>query len=240
MKVGIITGASSGIGLSLAKQLTNQGWHIIGLARTMTLTIKKEKLENITGIDVDLTNETQVINTIKKIYSKHNSIDLLVNNAGLGTIKVLEETTLDDWNLMINSNLTSSFLVTREIIKERKDNKYLHIVAISSEAGIEGFPTYSAYCAAKFGVSGLFKSLKEELARKNVKVSIVYPGDVMTPFMKKCPIDKELMNKFDIEVLKQEFMLKADDIASQIVHLISLPKNVEITDSLVLPTDSFK
>ncbi|MCA9459338.1 MAG: SDR family oxidoreductase [Nanoarchaeota archaeon] len=237
----VVSGGSSGIGLELIKLLLLEfpNCNIIGLSRNISNIDILKKYNNVYVFDVDLTIEKEVINIVEIIFNKFKNIDFLVNNAGAGIIKLIEETSLDDWNSMFNINATSNFLLTREILKKRNSQDFLHILNISSEAGIDAFPTYAAYCAAKFAVTAFSKVLKEEYKNKNVKVNIIYPGDVLTPFMEKCPIDKDLMKKFDIEVLDEKYMLQANDIAKQILYLMKLPKNVEIADVKILPSGDF-
>ena len=237
----LISGGSSGIGLELIKALANSDsqFNIIGVSRNISNIFELEKFDNVFTYNVDLSLEEEVTILIKKIYSKFGKIDYLINNAGAGIIKKIEETTLEDWENMFKFNATTNFLLTREILRNRNIDDFLHVINISSEAGIEAFPTYAAYGSAKFAVTGFSKILKEEYRNKNVKVDILYPGDVLTPFMEKCPIDKDLMKEFDIEVLDENYMLKAIDIVNQILYLLNLPKNVEIGDIKIIPSDNF-
>ena len=238
----IVSGGSSGIGFELIKYLLSnfKDANIIGLSRSISKIKELKKYSNFYFYDVDLTIESEVILTISKIYKKFEKIDFLINNAGAGIIKILEETTLEDWNNMIKINVTSAFLLTKEILKNRANNNFLHIINISSEAGLEPFPTYCAYGSAKFALTGFSKILKEEYRNKNVKVDIIYPGDVLTPFMQKCPLDKKLMEEYQIEVLDEKYMLKPLDIVKQVFYLMSLPKNVELGDIKIIPSGNFK
>lgn len=224
----LITGASSGLGNYIANELSNE-YDVIGLARTAS----KSKGDFI-KFDVDLTNEAQVKSVIKTIHDEIGEIDVLINNAGAGVISELIDSTLDQWNDMFSTNVTTAYLVTREIVRLKSKDKFLHIINISSEAGKEGFATYSAYCAAKFALTGFSQSIAHELKSQNVKVDVVYPGDILTPFMDKCPIDLDLMKKYDVEVLDKEKMLTVNNVTSSIKFLLNLPKNVYISSGITL------
>jgi NADP-dependent 3-hydroxy acid dehydrogenase YdfG len=241
MKLIVITGASSGIGLETLRRMSVlEDYRVIGLARNMKKVEGLSKLENIKTYDIDLTSEDQVIKVFREIRDQFGEIDILVNNAGKGLIRLLKETSLSEWEDMLKTNVTSMFLVIREVLKNKKSDQFLHLINISSEAGLEGFATYSAYCSSKFAVTGLSKSLKHELARENIKVDVIYPGDVLTPFMDKCPIDKNLMERYNISVLDEEHMLKASDISQQIENLIKTNKNVDLGDIKIVPSSDFR
>lgn len=234
-RIIVVTGASSGIGNVLANELSKNNT-VIGLSRSVS-----KSYGDFKKIDVDLSLESEVVSVIKQIYETYGRIDVLVNNAGAGIIKKLVDSSLEDWNSMFLINATTTFLVSREVMRNKLRDDFLHIVNVSSEAGKSGFATYSAYCAAKFALTGLSEALKHELSQENVKVDIVYPGDVLTPFMEKCPIDSQLMAKYDINVLDEKYMLRAKDVTQSIRYLLDLPKNVTLKDGLtVLPVDSFK
>lgn len=238
-KIAIVTGASSGIGLQTCKKLVNNGYQVVAVSRKASRCNELIRDSSIKTYDIDLTNENQVYDFINDVYERYEKIDVLVNNAGIGLIKTLDETSLEEFKQQFESNIVTMFLVTKKIVEKKPENSFLHIVNISSEAGVEGFATYSAYCASKFAVTGFSESIKEELREKNVKVDIVCPGDVNTPFMDKNPIDKNLMDNYSIDVLEREEMLKPEDIAELIMKLLNLPKNIEMNKQKILPGDSF-
>lgn len=233
-KTIVVTGASSGIGRSLAEMLHPQH-KVIGLSRA----IENANVE-FESINVDLTVKEEVEKTFQKIYKKFGKIDVLVNNAGAGLIKVIKDTKEEDWQKMIDVNAKSAFLTTKEIVKNKKEQDFVHIINVGSEAAIEGFATYSAYCAGKFALRGFSQAAKHELEKENIKVEMIHPGDVMTPFMEKCPIDKELMDYYDIEVLDDKYMLRAQDVAKVINFMIEQNPNIILGEVDIIPTDTYK
>ena len=238
-KIAVVTGASTGIGLATCRELREDNYKVIAISRRATQSDGLHKYEDIDKYDVDLRDENQVKEIVEKIYSNYGKIDVLINNAGIGLIKKLEETSLEEFNQQYEANMVTMFLMTREVIKNKNKDDFLHMVNTSSEAGVEGFATYSAYCASKFAVTGFSEAIKDELKLENVKVDVICPGDVNTPFMEKCPIDKSLMDEYSIEVLDEEYMLKPEDVSNLIINLLRLPKNVVMSHQKIQPVDNY-
>ena len=237
-KIILITGVSSGIGYETMNLLSKDKNNLIlGIYNSTKVKVSKK---NIKLFKCDIRDQIEISKVVEQIHKQFKRIDILINNSGIGLIKLLKDTSLDEWEEIFKINVTGMFLVTREVIRNRSKKSFLHIINVSSEAGIEGFATYSAYCSSKFAVVGFSKSIKEELKYENVKVNYICPGDVLTPFMRKCPIDKELMKKYDIEVLENRYFLKPIQVARQIKNIMEIDKNEVIDDIKLIPTDMFK
>jgi uncharacterized protein len=199
-KIVIITGASSGIGLQTAKDLANKHAVIILLARDI------KKLEQahseILKISIghsfyscDVSNESQVKETIKKVYEKYKRIDILINNAGFGIYKDFMSQSQEEISSQINTNFYSIVYLTKAVVPIMKDQKSGHIINIASVAGKSGYPLVGPYCASKFAVIGLSEALYAELSDYNINISIICPGAVNTnffnhPSFKKFPHEK--------------------------------------------------
>lgn len=182
-KVAVITGASSGLGVQMAKALARQGADIAILAR------RKEKLEKVAeeikeigvkciSIVCDVTDTASIIEAVKTVKAEYGKADILVNNAGSGGVGPAEDTTDDDWNHTISVDLDGVFKIAREFGKLMIENKYGRIINISSMYGMVGnmaLPT-AAYHAAKGGVVNLTRALASEWAKHGITVNAICPG----------------------------------------------------------------
>ncbi|PFG02988.1 SDR family NAD(P)-dependent oxidoreductase [Bacillus sp. es.036] len=186
MKTILITGAGSGLGAELAKRWAKEGHRMVLVGRT------KEKLtsichhiekENATCLSYqcDITNPDDLAHLTKKLKEDDLSIDLLVNNAGIGTFGSLEEMTISDIHHVIDTNVKGTIFTTQAflpILKERKGR----IMNIISTAGLKGKKHESVYVASKYAVRGFTESLWKELEGTGVSATAVYMGGMNTPF----------------------------------------------------------
>jgi NAD(P)-dependent dehydrogenase (short-subunit alcohol dehydrogenase family) len=177
-KVAIVTGATSGIGMTTARKFAEQGGSVAAAGR------KKEVLAKIAGPNiktyaVDLLNERETDTFVKAVVHDFGGIDVLVNAAGIIASGSIENTTLADYDLMMNINVRSVFQLTQlalPSIIERKGN----IVNVSSVTGLRAFPGVLAYCVSKAAVDQLTRCAALELAPKGVRINAVNPGVVRT------------------------------------------------------------
>ena len=206
-KVVVITGASSGIGKATALAFAEKGAKVVLAARRV------EKLKELAGeinpfnknflyVQTDITREGEVINLFDEAERAFGGVDILISNAGRGCEVELCDLTCDEWFSVINTNLTSVFLCTREAVK-RMITKGVqgHIITVCSILGRFGIPGHSGYCASKHGVTGFKKSMWWELRKHRIKVSIIYPANVDTELfdsMKTVPHRREMLTAEDI------------------------------------------
>jgi NAD(P)-dependent dehydrogenase (short-subunit alcohol dehydrogenase family) len=177
-KVAVVTGATSGIGMATARRFADEGARVAAVGR------KKEILDKISGPQiktyaVDLLNEGETAGLVQKVLKDFGGIDVLVNAAGIIANGTIENTTLADYDLMMNINVRSLFQLTQlalPSIIERKGN----IVNVSSVTGLRAFPNVFAYCVSKAAVDQLTRCAALELAPKGVRVNAVNPGVVRT------------------------------------------------------------
>lgn len=168
-KVAIITGASRGIGRECAITLAKEGIKVIAnynKSENEAKKLKEELAKQNIDIDIykaDVSNIDNVKNMINYVIEKYGKIDILVNNAGISQIKMFTDITDDDWNNMMNVNLTSVFYVTREVLPNMIHNKEGHIINISSIWGISGGACEVHYSATKAAIIGMTKALAKEL-----------------------------------------------------------------------------
>lgn len=180
-KTIFITGASAGLGKATAKLFQSKGWNVIATMRKPKNETELNKLENVTVLKLDVTDLTQIEETIKKAITNH-SIDVVVNNAGYGLIGALEALTDEQINRQLNTNLLGVIRVTKAFtpyFRERKNGMFINI---TSMFGLIGYPTCSVYAATKFAIDGFSESLAYDLAHFGVKVKTVAPGGIQTDF----------------------------------------------------------
>jgi NAD(P)-dependent dehydrogenase (short-subunit alcohol dehydrogenase family) len=177
-KVAIVTGATSGIGMATALRLVEQGARVAGVGRKKDVLAKVAR-QNLKTYAVDLTSEQETAAFVKRVLEDFGGIDILVNAAGIIATGTIENTTLADYDLMMNINVRSVFQLIQlalPSIIERKGN----IVNVSSVTGLRAFPNVFAYCVSKAAVDQLTRCAALELAPKGVRLNAVNPGVVRT------------------------------------------------------------
>ncbi len=204
-KVVIITGASAGLGEQFAHAFAESGANVVLAAR------RKELLEKVASdisqqykaktlvVRTDVGKEKDIVDLVKQTVKKFGTVDILVNNAGMYIVKPLIEQTLEDWNTVMNVNLTSAFVATREVAKVMIPKKSGVIINISSTFGFRGtkFPEVSYY-TSKGGLVIMTKALAIELGEHNIRVNAIAPGFFPTP-MSKGAFDDEKIRTTMIE-----------------------------------------
>jgi NADP-dependent 3-hydroxy acid dehydrogenase YdfG len=186
-KVAIVTGASAGIGRESARALASEG-------ATLVLTARREdrlqelvaEFDNI-GVKAvyvigDAAQEETAKKTIQAAIENFGRIDILFNNAGIGVYKDLVDTTLEEYDAMMNTNMRSGFLFTRYAVPHMIKQSEGTILMLSSMAGLYGFGGQAVYCATKFAQVGFAQALDRELRTKGIKVGVICPGGVKTEF----------------------------------------------------------
>ena len=223
--IAIITGASTGIGRSLAIRLSNQ-YRLYLISRNKDNLNKTKELINAQNNNCEIiVSDISQTESIDDIYSqiKHKEkIELLINNAGIGIFKNITDTTIKDWDNSLNTNLRGSFLMTKMVIDNLKSKKNGKIVFISSVAGLQPYKNSTAYVASKYGLRGFSAALREELREFNIKVITVFPGAVNTPIW-----DNKNMDEL------REGMMKTDDLTETIFHAINAPNNC-VTEEITI------
>ena len=224
-KSAIVTGASSGIGAEFSKALTEKGCRVYGLAR------REERLEDLRSrlgdlfvpVVMDVNDYKGVEEWVGKTFSSEHVPDILINNAGLGLFGAVDQLPPEDWDLMIQTNLTSIFRLTRLVAPLMKVSDGVnHIVNVASVAGLIGNPNISGYNATKFAVRGFSESLMKELRNFRIKVTCIYPGSIATEF-------------FEDHGGTHPNMLQGKDVANTLIHILETPDNFLIDEITVRP-----
>jgi NAD(P)-dependent dehydrogenase (short-subunit alcohol dehydrogenase family) len=217
-KIAVVTGSSSGIGLSLVNALLDEGAEVFGLSRRETPVTR----ERFNWLPTDVTIEADVNRSFDAILTRFGHVDLLVNNAGTGFFREVETIEPADWRRIIDTNLTAVFLCTRKAVLSMKARRNGMIVNVGSVAGKRGIKGGTAYCASKFAINGFSESLMEELREFGIRVTCINPGSVRTPF-------------FDHAGIQSKKYLQPDDVARLIVSLVRLPDGVLPDELTVRP-----
>ena len=197
-KVAIITGGGRGIGRAIAIGFAHQGAHIVVAARTESEIIEvADKVKALgresLGIVCDISNEDQVKNLVDLTMRKFNQIDVLINNAGIGSMRPVYATQLESFEKVLKVNLTGTFLCTKHVWQPMKNSGGGSIVNVSSLGGLVGYPLLSAYCASKWGQIGFTKACAEEGKKDNIRVNAIAPGKADTGIRSKIKEDKSKM-----------------------------------------------
>lgn len=182
----LITGASKGIGRYIALEFAKNGHNIIGCSKSNFDSLKEsEHIIKSMGVDCytalcDVSNEDSVKEFIFYASKKIKTIDVLVNNAGISHIGLIQDMSLDEWNNIINTNLTSAFLMSKYIIPKMIARQSGHIINISSVWGNIGASMETAYSTSKGGLNAFTKALSKELAPSGISVNAIAPGFIDT------------------------------------------------------------
>lgn len=218
-KVALVTGASRGIGAAIAKLLQDKGFTVIGTATS------ESGAENIStalggkgGVVLNVTDSAQVKEVLGQIEKDYGKIEVLVNNAGITKDNLMLRLSEDDWQSVIDTNLSAIFRLSKTVLKGMMKNRWGRIINIGSVVGTSGNPGQANYCAAKAGVIGFSKSLAAEIASRNVTVNVVAPGFIETDMTAKLPAEqKEAL----LGVIPMGRMGQPGDIAAAVAFLAS-------------------
>jgi 3-oxoacyl-[acyl-carrier protein] reductase len=220
----IVTGASGGIGNSIVKKLNEAGANILASGtRIEKLEELKKKFENIKILKFDISQSDKIEEFIENATSKlGGSLDGLVNNAGITQDNLAIRMSLDEWQQVININLTSTFLMSKFAIKKMLKNKSGKIVNITSVVGHTGNLGQANYTASKAGIVAMSKSLAIEYAKKNININCISPGFIKTAMTDK--ID-EKFKEIIVSKIPSARLGEPDDIANAALFLSSDQSN---------------
>lgn len=231
--MALVTGASSGIGSAIAKRLSDEGLTVFAAARRMDRleSLARPSGGSIVPVYLDVRDDSSVSSAFARLKDERGGLDVLVNNAGLGHQESLLDGDTERWREMLDVNVLSLCVCTREGVRLMKGRAEGHIFHVGSLSGHRVPPGSGVYGATKFAVRSLTESLRQELATAQlpIRVTAVSPGFVETEFhqkhFKSAEKSEELYQRYKV--------LEASDVADQIVHALSAPSHVAIHDILV-------
>lgn len=237
-KVIVITGASSGLGECTARTLSAKGAIVVlGARRIDRLEKLVHDIEREGGkalaVATDVTDKSQVENLMKAAVNKFGRIDVLLNNAGLMQQSMLESLKVDEWDNMIDINIKGTLYGIAAVLPVMKEQKFGHIINVSSIAGHKVTPAGVIYCATKHAVRVISEGLRSEVKPYNLRTTIISPGAV----------DTELTNHIteegvagQIKKFYDEHALPPSSFASAVEFAITQPENIDINEILFRPT----
>lgn len=222
-KVVVVTGGSRGIGAEIVKKLAGDNYRVIlnyNKSENEAKKVKEDLQKNNINIEIfkaDVSKREEVKELIDFVINRFGKIDVLINNAGISQAKLFTDLTDEDWNNMIQTNLTSVFYCTQEAIKNMISRKEGLIINISSIWGVTGSSCEVHYSVAKAGIDGMTKALAKEVGPSNIRVNSIAPGIIDTD-MNKAYTDEEI--KDIIEDIPLNKIGKKVDIARCVEWLI--------------------
>lgn len=217
---GIVTGATRGIGRAIAEKLSTQGVELVITARSKeALDELAQKLpEKAHAIVCDMNNQEDVEHLAQEAEKLLGQVDILINNAGITADNLLMRMKDEEWDKVMNTNLTSAFRLTRAVLRGMMRKKWGRIVNISSVVGVTGNPGQANYVASKAGLIGFSKALALEVATRNITVNCVAPGFIKTDMT---DILTEEQKTQILNQIPQGRMGSVEDIAHAVLYLVS-------------------
>lgn len=248
VKVAIVTGGSSGIGQAACIALSEAGFHVVVVGMNserinhtlnlLSTPTNHQFLSPHLGLKLNVTIEADMQEMVRKTMDHFGRIDLLLVSAGIGkktnSARIVPHPTadlpLEEWNEVLNVNLTGVFLSNRAVLPVMRSQKYGQIINISSSTGphgLRGTPFAPAYCASKFGIVGFSESLAQEVCGDGIRVQVLFPGHVETPLTAGTGLSRLYGGSMSLQSVANSIVYLAQhELDSVIVHsyLIPLPK----------------
>lgn len=223
-KVAVVTGASRGLGAAVSKALVEKGATVYGLARDL------EKLKSIQDslgsafvpVAIDITDQAAIVRWAQQTFSENDRADILINNAGSGYLKKLEELSAAEWHSMVNTNLNGTYYLTSAVVPlMKKAGGY--ILNIGSILGKTTTSHSAAYSATKYAMQGFSEALFKELRGYGIKVTCVNPGSIDTHFFEESKIQAH------------HNMLQPAEVAQLLIALLETPDNLLVDEITLRP-----
>lgn len=233
-KIALVTGASRGIGQAIAMSLGEQGATVIGTAtseagaKTITDSLKAADVNGV-GMVLNVADSDSIVECLKTITKEFGAPDILVNNAGITRDNLLMMMKDDQWDDIINTNLTSIFRMSKAVIRAMMKKRSGRIINISSVVGATGNAGQTNYAASKAGLVGFSKSLAREIGSRNITVNTVAPGFIDTDMTRELPEEQRQALASQIPLGR---LGSAEEVAAAVVFLAS-PSAAYITGETI-------
>jgi 3-oxoacyl-[acyl-carrier protein] reductase len=236
-RVAIVTGGSSGIGRATCVALAKEGANLVVLGRNpvhLRETVEEIKRQakirpDLLSLALDVRQERETNEIVRQTLNGFGRIDILVTCAGIlraqrGALKTLCQTSLEEWDEVLDTNLKGVFFSNRAVLPTMIRQRKGHIINVASTSGLRGLAFDSAYCASKFGVIGLSEALAGEVCQYGVKVQAVLPGTIDTPMWSQ-----------NGPLPRPRAMLSAERVADLIVLMLTLPEDTMLVSPVIVP-----
>jgi NADP-dependent 3-hydroxy acid dehydrogenase YdfG len=237
--VAVVTGASSGIGEATARALADAGATVALLAR------RRDRLESLAGQlggdssvhEVDVSDAEAVRKAIEDVVSRHGRLDVLVNNAGYGSMTPAAESDLSEWRTMVDVNVGGVLATTHAALAHlteaaKGERGVADVVTVSSVAGRKvAMPAVNVYAATKHAVGAFSEALRQELGSAHVRVGLVEPGLVRSELTEGQGAAQRAEDEMELG------LMEAEDIADAIVYMVTRPRRTAVNEMLVRPTE---
>ena len=213
-KTALITGASSGIGLSLLTLMTERSINVTGLARNFN---DAELNASVTPVKLDLSKVDELPEKLSSDVKLNKAFDILILNAGYGRFGGLEQFSHEQIRHLVDTNLLSNLFLLKHFLPKMKQRGGGDIVIIGSESALQGAKAGAVYCATKFALRGLAQSLRADCSTSNIRVILVNPG----------PVDSGFFEELNFAPQEgDEFVIDSMDVANTVLHALQQPRNV--------------
>lgn len=228
-KTAIVTGASSGIGIGIAKELVLEGANVVLAARRIEKLVElQQEVEalgkgKVLAVQTDVSNKEDVFELVRRSEETFQQVDILVNNAGQVLSGTVRSGKVEDWETMIDVNIKGVLYGIHAVLPSMLERKQGHIINIASVSGFEVTKTSTVYSATKFAVRAISMGLEKELAKTGVKVTNISPGMVEVERNKDRPWDSERKK------------LEPKDIAKAVIYAVTQPDYVNVNEITVRP-----
>ena len=238
-KVAIVTGSSSGIGYATSLLLARNRFHTYATMRNIEKSADIQQIANkeilpLQVIQLDVNDDASIRNSIEKVRSENERIDVLVNNAGYGLVGAFEDLSVEEIKSQFETNFFGVIRLTQQVLPIMRKQKSGKIVNVSSGAGRIGFPGMSAYVSSKFALEGLSESMSYELEPFGIKIVIIEPGVIRTNFKKNAVMSKKslddsfispyssIIQKMDASITSIiEHATPPEEVAKAILHVVT-------------------
>lgn len=223
--IALVTGASRGIGYAIAVRLATEGAEVVLTARNAeALQRAQKKIEGKTvPVAANVTSSRDVGRLFRKVRKLYGRLDILVNCAGIFTYKPFRETTLENWNHNLETNLTGPFLMTQAALPLLASSEHPHVINILSISSTQPFANCSAYTASKFGALGLTRVLRKELQPQGIRVTAILPGLTNT----------RMLREFGFEIPHDKVM-QPEDVADAVVSALRQPPRTAVEEIFLM------
>jgi NAD(P)-dependent dehydrogenase (short-subunit alcohol dehydrogenase family) len=238
-QVALVTGASSGLGRATALALAQAGADVVLLARSAddlqrVVTELTGSGRRVVALPVDVAYEDEVMNAVRRVIETFGHIDILVNAAGIDVPGPIVQLAMSDWDYVLNVNLRAPFLLAKAVFPSMSQARRGTIINISSVAGKRGWANASAYCAAKFGLTGFTQALAAEGKAYGIRACVIYPGGMATHWGTWSSTERAASGSEPPPVTKA---LPPAEVASLIVWIATAPPELVLNEAIISPLE---